>query len=65
MKTAKGELMNQNIPSFFRFCFSKSTFKVLRSALLIIRKKTYLRDGPLEKFFWGEGNFRAAGIFFR
>ena len=42
MKTAKGELMNQNVPSFFRFCFSKSTFKVLRSALLIILKKKYL-----------------------
>ena len=24
-----------------------------------------IRDGPLEKFFGGEGNFRAAGIFFR
>ena len=23
------------------------------------------RDGPLEKFFWGKGNFRAAGTFFR
>ena len=37
MKTAKGESVNQNVPSFFRF--SKSTLKVLRSALLIIRKK--------------------------
>ena len=25
----------------------------------------YLRDGPLEKLWGGEGNFRAAGIFFR
>ena len=25
---------------------------------------SFLRDGPLEKL-WGEGNFRAAGIFFR
>ena len=24
-----------------------------------------LRDGPLEKLWGGEGNFRAAGIFFR
>ena len=40
MKTAKGESVNQNVPSFFRF--SKSTLKVLRSALLIIRKKKYL-----------------------
>ena len=27
-------------------------------------KTLTLRDGPLEKL-WGEGNFRAAGIFFR
>ena len=40
MKTAKGESMNQNVTSFFRF--SKSTPKVLRSALLIMRKKKYL-----------------------
>ena len=24
-----------------------------------------IRDGPLEKLWGGEGNFRAAGIFFR
>ena len=28
-------------------------------------KTLTLRDGPLEKLRGGEGNFRAAGIFFR
>ena len=29
------------------------------------RKQNLLRDGPLEKLWGGEGNFRPAGIFFR
>ena len=28
-------------------------------------KSLTLRDGPLEKLWGAEGNFRAAGIFFR
>ena len=34
------------------------------SGLVIPLRHDDLRDGPLEKL-WGEGNFRAAGIFFR
>ena len=31
---------------------------------LVITELQWFRDGPLERL-WGEGNFRAAGIFFR
>ena len=33
--------------------------------LFLARLRESLRDGPLEKLWRGEGNFRAAGIFFR
>ena len=42
--------------------FSKKTdfkFQVYK------KDRSQLRDGPLEKLWGGEGNFRAAGIFFR
>ena len=31
----------------------------------IAQRLDTLRDGPLKKLWGGEGNFRAAGIFFR
>ena len=33
--------------------------------LAVLTRYISFRDGPLEKLWGGEGNFRAAGIFFR
>ena len=38
-------------------------FLIIRFPVVPCVKTAQLRDGPLEKLWGGEGNFRAAGIF--
>ena len=48
--------------------FENSSLEVSEESEIVATQAPELgqtvRDGPLEKL-WGEGNFRAAGIFFR
>ena len=56
-------ILKTNLANLRFLSFEKG--QACQSILIMLRGKIGLRNGPLEKLWGREGNFRAAGIFFR
>ena len=56
-------ILKTNLANLRFLSFEKG--QACQSILIMLRGKIGLRNGPLEKLWGREGNFQAAGIFFR